>query len=117
MPPMHIVRGILRHVRPPRNAALKIGRSTGSPMPTQQYLLAQYRQGKSKATSIQGGDELNKLRDLTNDYFTLRRDMAERSKLYEMDAGAEEQLSPKELSKRAAARAGLQLPKLDPTLT
>ena len=113
---MYMVRGILRHVRPPRSAALKIGRSSGSLVPTQQYLLAQCRQCKSKATSIQGGLEWNKLRDLATDYYTLRRDIAERSKLYEMDAGAEEQLSPKELSKRAAARAGLQLPKLDPTL-
>lgn len=86
-------------------------------MPTQKYLLAQCRQGKSKATSIQSGDEWHKLRDLAADYYCLRRDMAERSKLYEMDAGAEEQLSPREFSKRAAARAGLQLPNLDPTLT
>lgn len=85
-------------------------------MPTQQYFLEQCRQLKDETATVRGGDELKKLRDLATDYYTLRRDLAERSKLYEMDAGAEEQLSPKELSKRAAARAGLQLPKLDPTL-
>jgi hypothetical protein len=36
--------------------------------------------------------------------------------LYELDAGAEKKLSPKEMSRRAAARAGLQLPILNPDL-
>lgn len=43
-------------------------------------------------------------------YVQLLRDLAERERLYQLDAGAEQTLSPKELSRRAAARAGLQLP-------
>jgi hypothetical protein len=40
-------------------------------------------------------------------------DLKERARLHELDQGADEKLSPKELSRRAAARAGLQLPVLD----
>jgi hypothetical protein len=47
------------------------------------------------------------------DFYILKRDLKERARLHEMDQGADEKLSPKELSRRAAARAGLQLPKLD----
>lgn len=43
----------------------------------------------------------------------LKADLVERARLHEIDAGADTKLSPMELSKRAAARAGLQLPKMD----
>jgi len=43
-------------------------------------------------------------------YYQLLRDVRERGRLYELDSGAEVVLSPKEMSRRAAARAGLQLP-------
>ena len=52
-------------------------------------------------------------RRIAYDFFILRKDLTERARLHELDQGADEKLSPKELSRRAAARAGLQLPKLD----
>lgn len=53
------------------------------------------------------------LRTMAYDFYTLQSDLAERARLHELDAGADVKLSPKELSRRAAARAGLQLPNLD----
>jgi len=53
------------------------------------------------------------LRKIAYDYLNLKQDLTERGRLHDLDAGAEEKLSPKELSRRAAARAGLQLPKID----
>jgi hypothetical protein len=55
--------------------------------------------------------------NLLRDFHRLRSDLAERARLQEMDTGAEEVLTPKEMSRRAAARAGLQLPKLDESLS
>lgn len=53
---------------------------------------------------------------LAKDYLQLLEDMKERNRLQVLDTGAEVQLSGHEMSRRAAARAGLQLPKLDPSL-
>lgn len=50
------------------------------------------------------------------DYSSLLTDLQERKKLQDLDAGIEAQVSPKEMSRRAAARAGLQLPNLNPNL-
>lgn len=59
---------------------------------------------------------LQQQQKLAYEYYTLRNDLAERSRLQQLDRGADVQLSPRELSRRAAARAGLQLPNLDPEL-
>ena len=61
-------------------------------------------------------EKVDALRKMAFEYYTLREDIAERSRLHEMDTGAEVQLSAKEMSRRAAARAGLQLPDLNPDL-
>mmetsp|Transcript_10542 Transcript_10542/g.12084 ORF Transcript_10542/g.12084 Transcript_10542/m.12084 type:complete len:123 (+) Transcript_10542:191-559(+) len=45
-------------------------------------------------------------------YLQLKSDLKERKRLYDIDTGAENKLSPKELSRRAAARAGLKLPEV-----
>ncbi len=42
--------------------------------------------------------------------YLLRQDIQQRGELYLIDTGADQQLSARELSRRAAARAGLQLP-------
>jgi hypothetical protein len=65
---------------------------------------------------MKGPQKTDELQTLAFEYFSLRHDIAERAKLHQLDTGAEEQLSPRELSRRAAARAGLQLPKLNPDL-
>ncbi len=54
-----------------------------------------------------------KLQQLAENCLSLRIDLKERDRLYELDRGADEKLTPKELTRRAAARAGLQPPKLD----
>ena len=61
-------------------------------------------------------EKVEALRKMAFEYYTLREDIAERSRLHELDTGAEVQLSAKEMSRRAAARAGLQLPDLNPDL-
>ena len=43
-------------------------------------------------------------------YHELLENLRKRQELYDLDRGAEEQFTPRELSRRAAARAGLQLP-------
>jgi len=53
---------------------------------------------------------------LAQDYLNLLADLAERKRIQLLDTGAENKLSPKEMSRRAAARAGLQLPDLNPDL-
>eukprot|EP00560_Eucampia_antarctica_P009638 CAMPEP_0197829070 /NCGR_PEP_ID=MMETSP1437-20131217/5540_1 /TAXON_ID=49252 ORGANISM="Eucampia antarctica, Strain CCMP1452" /NCGR_SAMPLE_ID=MMETSP1437 /ASSEMBLY_ACC=CAM_ASM_001096 /LENGTH=93 /DNA_ID=CAMNT_0043430551 /DNA_START=176 /DNA_END=457 /DNA_ORIENTATION=+ len=70
-----------------------------------QNILKQYREAQnlpSKDTQV--------LQKMALDFYTLRKDLRERSRLYALDAGVEVKLSPKEMSRRAAARAGLQLP-------
>ena len=59
---------------------------------------------------------MEQLRKIAYDYMKLKDDISERDRLYKIDTGAEVQLSPRELSRRAAARTGLQLPQLDPEL-
>jgi hypothetical protein len=73
-----------------------------------QHVISHYKQSVS-ATPHQA----QHLRKIAYDYLNLKQDLTERGRLHDLDAGAEEKLSPKELSRRAAARAGLQLPKID----
>jgi hypothetical protein len=50
------------------------------------------------------------LQRFATELYLLRHDIHQRGELYLIDTGADQQLSPHELSRRAAARAGLQLP-------
>jgi len=76
------------------------------------YLMSQYRQ----AASVETKSEQDRLKRKAAEYFLLRRSIAERAQLYALDTGAEQILTPKEISRRAAARAGLQLPEENPPL-
>jgi hypothetical protein len=100
-PTLHVLRGILRRLKT----------KTDSSAPRRQYVLEQYRLHQSTDEK-----EAESLRKLAYDYSVLLGDLKERARLYELDAGAEKKLSPKEMSRRAAARAGLQLPVLNPDL-
>lgn len=75
-------------------------------------MLSQYRQNKT----VSSPELMEQLRKIAYDYMKLKDDISERDRLYKIDTGAEVQLSPRELSRRAAARTGLQLPQLDPEL-
>lgn len=92
MPTKHIVRGILRH--------LKKSSSPTSHEMLKTYVLGQFRQGSDDVNSKQ----------LAYDYWKLLSDLTERKRLHELDGGAENKLSPRELSRRSAAKAGLLLP-------
>ena len=108
MPPLHVLRGILRRLRIKTDTV----DNTTAPNPMKSYILSQYR---ASLTETQP-EKVEALRKMALEYYTLREDLAERSRLHELDTGAEVQLSAKEMSRRAAARAGLQLPNLNPDL-
>jgi len=105
-PPLHVLRGILRQLRTPPDAKVT------APPVTRKFILSQYR--ASQATKSQ--ERILQSRVLAEEYSNLQRSIAERAELHKLDKGAEGQLSPRELSRRAAARAGLQLPELNPEL-
>lgn len=94
--PRHVLRGILRRLR--TNVDLVGGDSSG---PIREYVL------RASRKDPKGMEEVGRR------YAVLQRDLQERARLLALDTGAEVQLSPMEMSRRAAARAGLQLPKLD----
>jgi CMP-2-keto-3-deoxyoctulosonic acid synthetase len=106
-PPLHVLRGILRRLQVENHLGTKGGRDA-----TRAHVLSQYRQNKT----LSAPEQIEQLRKMAYDYLKLKDDLAERERLYKIDTGAEVQLSPKELSRRAAARTGLQLPQLDPEL-
>ena len=121
-PPLHVLRGILRHMK--KTVALQTtngaaattatassqstNNNSNNELSLRQHVISQYKQ--SITASPQQAEHLRKI---AYDYLNLKNDLAERGRLHELDAGADTQLSGMELSRRAAARAGLQLPKLD----
>lgn len=126
-PALHVLRSILRNVRStPKQSFPKESNSTaatsthissshdgGAPIvrstrnPLEEHVLNLYR--ASKDLSPTSAAALSK-RKMAYNFHVLKRDLKERGRLHELDGGAEIKLSPKELSRRAAARAGLQLP-------
>lgn len=123
-PPLHVLRGILRRIKPtsshPASAltakavdieAVSGSASSGqdaSEMTLREHVMAQYRFSASLPPH-----RASVLRSAAYDFWMLKEDLAERDRLHKLDAGAEEQLGTMEQSRRAAARAGLQLPKMD----
>lgn len=119
-PPLHVLRGILRCIKTSPSSALSASASsTISPaastvatnnnqLTIHQHIITQYRESKSLPPK-----EATRQRQIAYHYYILKQDLTERARLHELDQGADEKLSPKELSRRAAARAGLQLPKMD----
>jgi hypothetical protein len=79
---------------------------------TRAYVLGQFRESRA----ITSHQQIEERRKLAWDFMSLKQDLAERERLQKMDTGAENQLSPKEMSRRSAARAGLQMPLLNPEL-
>jgi hypothetical protein len=129
VPPIHVLRGILRRLKVSKeNTTFVENHGTAATPPytpyasssvgLRRYLLDQYRQSSEMSTSSSPSQQQQQqqLRTLAYEYYTLKNDLAERTRLHQLDRGADVQLSPRELSRRAAARAGLQLPDLDPEL-
>jgi hypothetical protein len=109
-PPLHVLRGILRLMKKSAPSKTQQGSTlrTEPQLTLRQHIMSQYRLCRSLPPL-----DANIQQQIAYDFYILKRDLKERARLHEMDQGADEKLSPKELSRRAAARAGLQLPKLD----
>ena len=106
-PPLHVLRGILRQLK--KTSSTSSSPSTGNTEPSlRRHILSQYQASKNVPP-----EKAAPLRIMAYEFLTLQSDLAERARLHELDAGADMKLSPQELSRRAAARAGLQLPDLD----
>ena len=103
-PRLHVVRQLLRLLKTPRLPD-QVLRKVKQPLPRynacQLYLLQLTRQDN------------NVVPQLAANYLQLQEDLAHRARLYQLDTSTEQVLTPQEMSRRAAARAGLQLPKLD----
>ena len=95
-----VLRGILRQLKVKTD---KVDNTKHNTM--RKFVLGQYCSSEMKEEVF------------ANDYLQLRLDIEERSRLHRLDTGAEKQLSGHEMSRRAAARAGLQLPDLNPELS
>jgi hypothetical protein len=122
-PPLHVLRTLLRRLRTPPLAPDLASRQSKSVSqltehhrisPTATYVMERYRAAaKANAADSQPPLDVPKLRKMALDAARLADALAERKKLYEMDAGAEVQLSGSELIRRSAARAGLLPPEMD----
>jgi hypothetical protein len=121
MKPLHVLRGIFRLLKTPilpdnllkkatelshphRSNTLRSNESTA-------YLMRRYRSA-AETTLLSSPLEQERLRKFATEFYQLRRDIVARGDLYTLDAGADQILTPHETSRRAAARAGLQLPEL-----
>jgi hypothetical protein len=129
--PIHVLRGIYRLLKTPNlseslteNAISKGLVQAGSKRRSNAstaYLMQQYRLSLAATTASGGGGSssnkagdhtVSELRQRALDFYNLKADLAKRAELLKLDTGADQVLTPRELSRRAAARAGLQLPEL-----
>ena len=117
MKPLHVLRGIFRTLKTPllsedlvrKSTAPSVNRSNKVRInETTAFLIRQYRMAETLTSDV----EREKMRKMATEFYQLRRDVAARGELYALDAGADQVLTPHETSRRAAARAGLQLPEL-----
>lgn len=138
--PLHILRGLYRSLKSPPNleTMIVVGQKSATTTttvtttpnnnynrnsnkhiksrsnPTTSYLIQIYRkqQMKDNNDTTTNSQQLLVLQtNIAMNTLRLRTDMMERIKLQSLDAGVEEVLTPKEMSRRAAARAGLYMPK------
>jgi len=137
--PIHVLRSLLRHLKTgqaktttaaPAAPATTTKTATASLLsPTQSFVLQQYRTHQQQQQqsimnnnaaggggSVKETADVVRLKQLANDVLILQRELRAREELYQMDASAETAFTPMEMSRRAAARAGLQLPDLNPKL-
>ena len=73
--------------------------------PLIKHVISQYR-----ATQNLPPSQAAIYRKMAYDFNVLKNDLRERGRLHKLDGGAEVKLSPKEMSRLAARRAGLELP-------
>ncbi len=117
-PPLHVLRRIIRHIRSapkqeipksPLSTATSINTSppttTNDENPLIKQVLSQYRAAQNLSPP-----EAALYRKMAYDFSILKKDLRERGELHKLDGGVEVKLSPKEMSRLAAHRAGLELP-------
>ena len=117
-PPLHVLRRIIRHIRSapkqeipksPLSTATSINDSqpttTNDENPLIKQVMSQYRAAQNLSPS-----EAALYRKMAYDFSILKQDLRERGELHKLDGGVEVKLSPKEMSRLAAHRAGLELP-------
>ena len=131
-PPLHVLRGILRLMKsthsksitpaplpsstaaPPvavatnTAAAAAVDQSTSessSSSSLHAHILSQYRRSQFLLPP-----QARQQRQIAYEYYILKQDLVERARLHKLDMGSDEKLTPRELTRRSAARAGLQLP-------
>jgi len=121
--PDHVLRGILRRLRINKADLPKISSSQAinddTTSATRNYVLNRYRHSRGDDDNNNNDNIKNKNHhdlSLGYEYMTLLQNLEERKRLQQLDSGVEKKLSPKEMSRRAAARAGLRLPELNPDL-
>jgi hypothetical protein len=102
---------LLKTPRPSKELAMKVEKRGMDPRRRSQNPIIHFvsKQLRTPTSTSHSAVASNLLRD----FHRLRSDLAELARLHEIDTGAEEVLTPKEMSRRAAARAGLQMPKMD----
>lgn len=107
VPPLHVLRGLLRHIKgAPTGPSSKVTHhSHSSKKVFLNHVLSEYRAAQNVSK-----EESELLQKLAYDILILKQDLKERGRLHELDGGVEVKLTPKEMSRRAAARAGLSLP-------
>mmetsp|Transcript_30461 Transcript_30461/g.65367 ORF Transcript_30461/g.65367 Transcript_30461/m.65367 type:complete len:128 (+) Transcript_30461:262-645(+) len=119
IPAVHVLRGILRRLKVNKSELAASHRQRSWKSAPGSYVLGRYSSSNNSNIDPQqnrGAVTKEDLHKLAYEYLILRQDIDERLRLQRLDTGAENQLSPKEMSRRAAARAGLELPKLNPNL-
>ena len=82
---------------------------------TRQFVLQKARQLQQQEQEQPSSSA--QMRVVAETYAKLIEDLKERERLLRLDTGVENQLTPKEMSRRAAARSGLLLPELNPELS
>jgi hypothetical protein len=113
--PLHVLRGLLRNVG--KLPSFKAGEAVlskpdtssevGAAMSPKSYLMSQYRTSRTlEPKSLEAAQQ----RRLAYDYWQLVSKVKERGALHELDGGAETKLTPKEFTRRAAARVGFSMP-------
>jgi hypothetical protein len=128
--PLHMLRGLYRFLKTPplseelvkKTAAQALAsgdrkRFNNRTNASTKYLMQRFRQvnaaaNTSNTTASSSLEQNTRLKTVLAECLLLRQDLQSRAALYALDAGADQILTPRETSRRAAARAGLQLPEL-----
>lgn len=121
IPPTHVLRGIMRHLKktcpsctaPVLASQVAVGsvNSDEQQVSIRRYLMSLYRETSAQTMELKPTNEttVHKQR-MAHEYCMLLTNLSNRAKLFELDGGVETKLSPKEYTRRAAARAGLAVP-------